>query len=180
MTPGNETFDPVMLMQVSFSASAEFTMAQFKPFIHHLRPCSKAVQAKHRHRDGVIMDQHAPPPELSEGWIGNSANYVRRFGAQNQQRFSYVRSALEQRFVSYLAAKYCGHIVNVPHVRACGISGRGCLGRCCRAATRIIVCQGEWIWYSYGYISVEGLGSEPAEVLGDADTDGVLRQVLAG
>ena len=42
------------------------------------------------------------------------------------------------------------------------------------------VCQGEWIWHSYGYISVEGLGGEPAEVLGDADTDGVLRQVLAG
>src|SRR5260221_184259 len=37
------------------------------------------------------------------------------------------------------------------------------------------VCQGEGIWYSYGYISFEGLGGEPAEVLGDADTDGVLR-----
>ncbi len=41
------------------------------------------------------------------------------------------------------------------------------------------VCQGEWVWHSDGYISVEGLGSEPAEVLGNADTDGVLRQVLA-
>ena len=42
------------------------------------------------------------------------------------------------------------------------------------------VCQGEGIWYCDGYISVEGLGSEPAEVLGNADSDGVLRQVLAG
>src|SRR5258705_12855373 len=42
------------------------------------------------------------------------------------------------------------------------------------------ICKGEWIWYAYGYISFEGLGSEPATVLGDAHTDGVLRQVLAG
>src|SRR5258707_10098551 len=42
------------------------------------------------------------------------------------------------------------------------------------------ICKGEWIWYAYGYISSEGLGSEPATVLGDAHTDGVLRQVLAG
>ena len=42
------------------------------------------------------------------------------------------------------------------------------------------VCQGEWIWYCYGYISVEGLGSEPAAVLGDADPDGVLRMGMLG
>ncbi len=42
------------------------------------------------------------------------------------------------------------------------------------------VCQGEWIWHSYGYISVEGLGSESSEVLGNADSYGVLRSLLAG
>src|SRR5271168_4371690 len=41
-------------------------------------------------------------------------------------------------------------------------------------------CEGEGIWYADGYISFEGLGCEPATVLGDADTDGVLRSMLAG
>ena len=60
------------------------------------------------------------PPELSEGSIGNSANYVRRFRVQNQQRFSTGRSALGRRFVSCPTGKYCAHVVNVQHVRRCG------------------------------------------------------------
>ncbi len=32
------------------------------------------------------------------------------------------------------------------------------------------------IWHGYGYVSVEGLGGEPAAVLGHADPDGVLRE----
>ena len=60
------------------------------------------------------------PPELSEGSIGNSANYVRRFRSQNQQHFSNVRSAFGQRFVSCLTDKYCSHVVNVQPVRRCG------------------------------------------------------------
>jgi hypothetical protein len=49
-----------MPVQLRVSASAKFTMAQLKPFIHYLRPCSKTVQAKYRRRNGVIVDQHAP------------------------------------------------------------------------------------------------------------------------
>ena len=37
--------------------------------------------------------------------------------------------------------------------------------------------QVEWIWLGDGYVSAEGLGREPAEVLGHADPDGVLRRM---
>src|SRR5271156_5642039 len=37
-----------------------FWIDRAQPFIHYLRPCSKTVQAKYRHRHDVIVDQHAP------------------------------------------------------------------------------------------------------------------------
>ena len=52
-------------------------------------------------------------------------------------------------------------------------SSLGCRGS---AAQDGGVCRGAWIWQGDGYLSAEGLGDQPAEVLGDADSDAVLRE----
>src|ERR1017187_7292765 len=42
------------------------------------------------------------------------------------------------------------------------------------------VCGGAWLWHGNGYISAEGLGREPAKVLGHADSDGLLHEWPCG
>ena len=55
-------------------------------------------------------------------------------------------------------------------------------GVSCVAAQQadVSICKGEWIWHRDGHLSAEGLGCEPAALLGNADSDGVLREGPCG